>query len=442
MNNIFIFENNFLNIHNIFKNLLLLHSTDGKNCKIHILNYDNIIEYISLPKNFNDLSDIIKLKFIKYSILYNFGGIWIDNNILFLKNIDFLFNYHNGFFIYYNNKIIPDIIGSTPYNLLFKILIYNINSDINIIFNNFKHLFKKFEIIDETYFYNDIINNKYIFFDNSINTFNDSDKMLNSIVFNSIFSNSNEYFINNYDHYTNLFKNQPFIIFDNYILNNYDLNNDFFSNKLPINYFINKSFDNLTHLDNIDFIEIGSSHFETLIEECKNIDKGITIDPIKYYLDELPNKINVKKLNLAISDKNGKTYIYYISPNYIKKLNLPGFFYGCNSINDYHPYHIKYNLQELVSIDKIDIIPAYELFYSNKIKKVKYLKIDTEGHDCIILKSLLNYIKFLPKSFYPEVIIFEVEMTKDKKFVDFIINSYINIGYKLVKKSWDAILIL
>jgi hypothetical protein len=70
------------------------------------------------------------------------------------------------------------------------------------------------------------------------------------------------------------------------------------------------------------------------------------------------------------------------------------------------------------------------------------LKIDTEGHDSIILKSLLNYIKFLPKSFYPEVIIFEFEMTNDKKFLDFIIHSYISIGYKLVKKGWDAILIL
>jgi len=440
MNNIFIFDNYKLNIQNIFKNLLLLHSTNGKNCKIHILNYDNINEYISLPNNFNNLDDIIKLKFIKYSILYNFGGIWIDNNILLLKNIDFLFNFHNGFFIYHNNKLISNIIGSVPYNLLFKIFIDNINTDIDIIYNNFKFLFKKFKIIDETYFYNDIINNKYIYFDNSINTFDDSQKMLNYIVFNSIFSNSNEYFINDYNYC--IYKNQPFIIFDNSILNNYDLHNDFFTNKLSINFFINKSFDNLTHLDNIDFIEIGSSHFETLIEECSNNDKGITIEPIKFYLDKLPHKINVKKLNLAISDKNGKADIYYISPDNIKKLNLPGWFYGCNSINDYHPYHINENLQKYVTIDKIDIIPTYQLFYSNKIKKVKYLKIDTEGHDCIILKSLFNYIKFLPKSFYPDVIFFEVEMTKDKIFVDFIINSYINIGYKLIKKSWDAILIL
>lgn len=442
MNNIFIFENNSLNIHNIFKNLLLLHSTNGKNCKIHILNYNNITQYILLPNNFNNLSDNIKLKFIKYSVLYYFGGIWIDNNILLLKNIDFLFNFHNGFFIYHNNKFISDIIGSLPNNLLFKILIDFIYTDINIIYNNYKFLFKKFIIIDETYFYNDSMNNKYIFFDNSIKTFNDSCKILNSIVFNSIISNSNEYFINNYDYYTYLFKNQPFIIFDNSILNQYDLHNDFFTNKLPIHFFINKSFDNLTHLDNIDFIEIGTSKFETLIDECGKADKGISIDPLKFYLDELPNKINVKKLNLAISDKNGKAYIYYISPDNIKKLNLPGWFYGCNSINDYHPYHINYNLQKYVSIDIIDIIPTYELFYSNKIKKVKYLKIDTEGHDSIILKSLLNYIKFLPKSFYPEVIIFEFEMTNDKKFLDFIIHSYINIGYKLVKKGWDAILIL
>ena len=36
-----------------------------------------------------------------------------------------------------------------------------------------------------------------------------------------------------------------------------------------------------------DFIEIGTSDFDTLIETSNNDTVGISIEPIKYYLDNL-----------------------------------------------------------------------------------------------------------------------------------------------------------
>ena len=42
-----------------------------------------------------------------------------------------------------------------------------------------------------------------------------------------------------------------------------------------------------------DFIEIGTSDFDTLIEDASESTRGISIEPIKYYLDRLPNKENV-----------------------------------------------------------------------------------------------------------------------------------------------------
>lgn len=50
----------------------------------------------------------------------------------------------------------------------------------------------------------------------------------------------------------------------------------------------------------IDFLEIGTSDVETLIESCDEDSFGISIEPLKYYLDKLPDKKNVKKLNLAV----------------------------------------------------------------------------------------------------------------------------------------------
>ena len=61
-----------------------------------------------------------------------------------------------------------------------------------------------------------------------------------------------------------------------------------------------------------DFIEIGTSDFDTEIQ--KNDNKcGVSIEPIKYYLDKLPNKENCIKLNMGISNYNGKCVVNYLS---------------------------------------------------------------------------------------------------------------------------------
>jgi hypothetical protein len=44
-----------------------------------------------------------------------------------------------------------------------------------------------------------------------------------------------------------------------------------------------------------DFIEIGTSDFDTLIETSDDKTVGLSIEPIKYYLDRLPERKNVKK---------------------------------------------------------------------------------------------------------------------------------------------------
>lgn len=47
----------------------------------------------------------------------------------------------------------------------------------------------------------------------------------------------------------------------------------------------------------LDFIEIGTSDFETLIQTCDDNTYGLSIEPIKKYIDRLPNRPNVVKIN-------------------------------------------------------------------------------------------------------------------------------------------------
>jgi FkbM family methyltransferase len=143
-----------------------------------------------------------------------------------------------------------------------------------------------------------------------------------------------------------------------------------------------------------DFIEIGTSDFDTLIEVSNNLTKGISIEPIKYYLDKLPNKLNVKKVQAAMSDKEGSIDIYYIEDKHIDVHGLPWWLRGSNSVNNPHPFAVKeigeelYN--ELVTVDNVPTITWPTLIETYNIKSIDYLKVDTEGYDHIILNEYLN----------------------------------------------------
>ena len=71
----------------------------------------------------------------------------------------------------------------------------------------------------------------------------------------------------------------------------------------------------------LDFLEIGTSNFDTLIQLADNKTVGISVEPIKYYLDSLPSPANVLKINAAISITNTSEDIelYYIPSEQIRK---------------------------------------------------------------------------------------------------------------------------
>lgn len=159
-----------------------------------------------------------------------------------------------------------------------------------------------------------------------------------------------------------------------------------------------------------DFIEIGTSDFDTLIETACPYTKGISIDPIQSYLDNLPSPLNILKLPLAISDQDGETELYYIPEEDIKKYNLKWWVRGSNSIGKPHNFTLKdmgeeaYN--KLVRIEKIPTLSLSTLFSKYEVKKLRYFKIDTEGHDHIILKEYLELCKTNP-SLLADIIHFE-----------------------------------
>jgi hypothetical protein len=150
-----------------------------------------------------------------------------------------------------------------------------------------------------------------------------------------------------------------------------------------------------------NFIEIGTSDFDTLIQSTSN-QIGLSIDPIQLYLDRLPNNPYVIKVNAAISFKDGFTNAFWVNPEDITKYNLSWYLKGCNSIYEPHPLTLKEiqdkNLEHLMNKIKVEILTWKTLVKRYNIKIVDFLKIDAEGHDTIIVNDILdNNSGVLPK---------------------------------------------
>lgn len=175
-----------------------------------------------------------------------------------------------------------------------------------------------------------------------------------------------------------------------------------------------------------DFIEIGTSNFDTIIETATKLSTGICIEPVKPYLDELPNLPNVTKLNKAVGDVDSSLYIYYIEPVEITKLFPPQYKYlhGCNMLDSPHPAQVaalkKFNLDPKVYIKRkqIPVISFTTLVEQYNIEGIKLLKIDAEGYDAKILDGY-RQIYETNKSVIANEIIFEVNpLTNIKEMME------------------------
>jgi hypothetical protein len=191
-----------------------------------------------------------------------------------------------------------------------------------------------------------------------------------------------------------------------------------------------------------DFIEIGTSNFDTLIEAADDTTVGLSIEPIGYYLDQLPDRANVKKLEIAVSHNNIYEFmsVYYIPERTIRARGLPDWLRGCNSVGDYHPKHIELAARDLVRVMEVEVMPIGEIFICYDVTELDYLKIDTEGSDCKIMQHLADFLKTEPATRYPKKILFESNELADQEQVEQVKAKFITLGYCVTKSGYDTVL--
>lgn len=174
-------------------------------------------------------------------------------------------------------------------------------------------------------------------------------------------------------------------------------------------------------------IEIGTSNFATMAGKRD----GLFIEPVKPYFDSLPN---CRKENVAVSNFEGEIDVYYIDPDYIDAIPLPQWLKGCNMIGKPHPTTLNYAPYEKILKQTIKVVRIKSLIDKHNIKKIQVLKIDTEGHDCIILNDFLDTVDISPR-----IIIFENNELSNQEEIEAITERLKNKGYKMQYTKGDVI---
>lgn len=181
-----------------------------------------------------------------------------------------------------------------------------------------------------------------------------------------------------------------------------------------------------------NFIEIGTSNFNTCCQQSDDHAVGISIEPISYYLNQLPDRPFIKKINCAVSRNNvhEDLEVFYVPEQVLAEHNLPSWLRGCNAVGNYHKQHEWLNITHLVKKELIKAIPIKQLFIDNDVTSCDLLKIDTEGSDSDILLHLVDFLRDNNKTLYPKKIIFESNVLTPEDKVFTAVLSAISIGYK------------
>lgn len=198
-----------------------------------------------------------------------------------------------------------------------------------------------------------------------------------------------------------------------------------------------------TSMEHYDFIEIGTCDFATETQKAGATLRGLAVEPMAIYLERLPCKPTIKKVCAAVSERDGTADMFYITEETITKYGLEKSARGCNSIGTPHPTVLRWLTERGASHDVIKkttvpMVSIKTLLENNAVGSIGYLKIDTEGHDCVILNAFLDYIADKP-SLRPKRIRYESNVLSPLSARRAMMERLKTVGYTVQKCSADVV---
>ena len=197
-----------------------------------------------------------------------------------------------------------------------------------------------------------------------------------------------------------------------------------------------------------DFVEIGTSNFETLLQESGNEAMGLSVDALSLYLDQLPWRTNVQKVHAAIVDEAQRDAleprVFYIDPSDIKRYRLEWWLKGCNKVGKPHPKAMHSlqtrQLDHLMRNASVAMMTFADLCRVHRVRSIGVLKVDVEGFEANVLRNMMAAAAEEPQ-LWPRVIKYEIAhlpateaLSLDRQLKD---HRYVLITNTHVKASAD-----
>jgi hypothetical protein len=357
----------------ILRDLIYLHSTNGIGYKVHLITDKNIGKYIkNIPDYFSSLCPAHQADFVRVHVICDYGGIWLDSDTIVVDKLDSLFDLiekKNGFFIKENNiHLVNGVFGSkkqTELMLQWKSQITDVLNSKTA--KNIKWTDIGSSLLKKIYDSNKTVYTEYEIFEGLDNLYPIYYKFC-----------VNEFIEKPYDNYKNIVrKYQPLVVLVNSVYKKLEdkTEKEILEGNMPINYFINKSFENSRK---IIFLKISKNagtmmtqvfknskyeYVESYFIEDWNRNKFFTSKIIT--LAHQTNISNFKKTYSKLFEYANKLIIFrnpiervISSYNYLKYNK--GYHYYLNKIdrsvkkcdkNNYNKDYIHFDILQLDSID-------------------------------------------------------------------------------------------
>lgn len=226
----------------ILRNLIYLHSTNGIGYNIILITHENINDYVdNIPKYFYDLCPAHQADFVRVHVICDYGGIWLDSDTLILDTLDSLFDIienKDGFLIKENNNELSNgIFGSKKETEFMQEWKKNLRMKLDITKGKIEWTDVGNDMLEYMFNLNPSLFENYKIFQGLDNLY--------PVNWNNCVA---EFITKPYDNYKNIIRNyQPFIVLVNSVYHAFENKtiNEILNGNMPINYFINKSLQNI-----------------------------------------------------------------------------------------------------------------------------------------------------------------------------------------------------
>jgi hypothetical protein len=186
-----------------------------------------------------------------------------------------------------------------------------------------------------------------------------------------------------------------------------------------------------------DFVEIGTSDFETLASQEGGM--GLSVEPVRWAYDKLPSGPNRIRVYAAIGEAHNTGRVWFIHPSRIEALDLPDWVRGCVMVNRKHPTVETLLAQRGIESDTVwsskpvGILTVTELYQRHSVTEVGYFKVDCEGDDPKVIRSMVAAGDEL--GVWPEIVEWEANSLTSEIETEATIGLLNDRGYET--EQWD-----